>query len=308
MKPSATADTSRLAGLFIPIVTPFDESTGEIAPIHFRANIRKWLDEPIDGFVLFGSNGEGALLDEDEKIKLTAFARELIPPGIPLVTGISAESTRAVAAEARRLAREGAEFLLVSPPAYFGSTLNPSSLADHFKRAADESPIPIIVYHIPKNTHVVIEPGLMAEIVRHPNVVGLKDSSGDIKRFADYSNTCEKRCRLFIGSGALLYTALELGAVGGIVGIGQFAPRLTAQIIKKFRAGDATGAGTAQQRLVPVHKEIVAAHGAVGSKAALDLVGYTGGLPRPPLRPLSEKERRRVAQVLQEAGVVTPAT
>ena len=293
----------RLAGLFVPIVTPFEPGTADIAPLAFRANIRKWVNEPIDGYVLFGSNGEGALLDDDEKVRLTAFAREIIPAGLPLVVGISAESTRGVAAEAKRLAAEGAEYTLVSPPPYFGSTLSPSALADHYKRAADDSPVPVIVYHIPKNTHVVIEPGLMAEIVRHPNVVGLKDSSGDIKRFADYSNTCEKRCRLFIGAGALLYTALELGAVGGIVGIGQFAPKLCADLIARFRAGDATGAGTIQQKLIPVHKEIVAAHGAVGSKAALDLVGYTGGAPRPPLKPLSDKEQRRVAQVLQEAGL-----
>jgi 4-hydroxy-2-oxoglutarate aldolase len=294
----------RLAGLFVPIVTPFDKVSGDIAPVHFRANIRKWLEEPIDGYVLFGSNGEGALLDDDEKTRLTAFAHELIPPGLPLVVGIAAESTRAVGAEAKRLAAEGAEYALVSPPAYFGSRLSPSALADHFRGAADASPIPIIVYHIPQNTHVTIEPGLMAELVRHPNIVGLKDSSGDIKRFADYSNTCDKTCRLFIGSGALLYTALELGAIGGIVGIGQFAPRLAAEVISRFKAGDATGAGTIQQRLIPVHKEIVGAHGAVGTKTALDLVGYHGGMPRSPLRPLSEKEHRRVAQVLQEAGLI----
>jgi 4-hydroxy-2-oxoglutarate aldolase len=293
----------RLAGLFVPIVTPFDASTGDIAPLAFRANIRKWIDEPIDGYVLFGSNGEGALLADEEKVRLTAFAREIIPAGLPLVVGISAESTRGVSAEAKRLAGEGAEYVLVSPPSYFGSVLSPSALADHYKRAADESPVPVIVYHIPKNTHVVIEPGLMAEIVRHPNIVGLKDSSGDIKRFADYSQTCEKRCRLFIGSGALLYTALELGAVGAIIGIGQFAPKPCAELIEKFRAGDATGAGTIQQKLIPVHKEIVAAHGAVGTKAALDLIGYNGGAPRPPLKPLSDKEQRRVAQVLQEAGL-----
>jgi 4-hydroxy-2-oxoglutarate aldolase len=305
MTAAATAEHDRLAGLFVPIVTPFDPSSGDIAPLAFRANIRKWIDEPIDGYVLFGSNGEGALLDDEEKVRLTAFASELIPPGLPLVVGISAESTRGVAAEAKRLAREGAEYALVSPPAYFGSVLSPSGLADHYKRAADESPLPVIVYHIPKNTHVVIEPGLMAEIVRHPNIVGLKDSSGDIKRFADYTNTCDKRCRLFIGSGALLYTALELGAVGAIIGIGQFAPKPCAEVIVKFKAGDATGAGTIQQRLIPVHKEIVAAHGAIGSKAALDLVGYTGGQPRAPLKPLTEKEHRRVAQVLQEAGITS---
>ena len=304
MTPTASSDFERLAGLFVPIVTPFDPVTGEIAPVSFRNNIRKWLAEPIDGYVLFGSNGEGALLDLDEKIRLTSFAREVIPPGIPMVAGVSAESTRGVMAEATQLAQAGADFLLVSPPSYFGSSLTPAALATHYRSAADASPIPIIVYHIPKNTHVVLDPGLIAEVVRHANVVGLKDSSGDVKRFADYTNVCGKHCRLFVGNGSLLYTALELGAVGGIVGIGQFAPRLCAELIEAFRAGDATRAGTIQQRLVPVHKEIVGAHGPIGTKAALDLIGYTGGPPRPPLPPLTDKERRRVAQVLQEAGLL----
>jgi 4-hydroxy-2-oxoglutarate aldolase len=303
--PSASPDLVRLAGLFVPIVTPFDPVSGEIAPVSFRENIRKWLKEPIDGYVLFGSNGEGALLDSDEKVRLTAFARELIPPGLPLVAGISAESTRGVAAEAKRLAREGADFLLVSPPSYFGASLSPGALADHYRRAADASPIPIIVYHIPKNTHVVLDPGLIAEVVRHPNIIALKDSSGDIKRFADYSNVCGKGCRLFIGNGSLLYTALELGAAGGIVGIGQFAAQLCAELISAFRAGQSTRAGEIQQRLIPVHKEIVGAHGPIGTKAALDLVGYTGGRPRPPLVPLTDKEQRRVAQVLREAGLLS---
>jgi 4-hydroxy-2-oxoglutarate aldolase len=203
------------------------------------------------------------------------------------------------------LAEQGAEYALVSPPSYFGSKLSAGAIADHYKSAADESPIPIIVYHIPQNTHVTIEAPLMAEIVRHPNIVGLKDSSGDLKRFAEYSNTCDKKCHLFVGNGSLLYTALELGAVGGIVGIGQFAPELCGALIEAFITGDRTKAGMIQERLVPVHKEIVGAHGAVGTKAALDLVegGYVGGLPRSPLKPLSDKDRRRVAQVLHEAGL-----
>jgi 4-hydroxy-2-oxoglutarate aldolase len=302
---TGASDAERLAGIFVPIITPFDRVTGDIAPINFRQNIRKWLDEPIDGYVLFGSNGEGALLDGDEKNRLTAFARELIPAGIPLVVGISAESTRGLAAEAKQLAQQGAEYALVSPPSYFGPTLSPAALADHYRRAADESPIPIIVYHIPKNTHVIIEPGLMAEIVRHPNIVALKDSSGDVKRFADYSNTCDKRCRLFVGNGALLYTALELGAVGGIIGIGQIAPRLCAELLQTFRSGDKARAGQIQERLAPVHKEVVGAHGPIGTKAALDLIGYNGGAPRPPLRSLSDTEQRRLARVLQAAGLLS---
>ncbi len=297
-------ELERLAGIIPPIVTPFDPVSGEIAPVLFRQNIRRWLDEPISGFVLFGSNGEGQLLDEEEKLRLTSFARELVPAAMPLIAGVGAESTRAVIREGKRLADAGATHLLVSPPPYFGASLPSIALSEHYHRAADAVPIPIIVYHIPKNTHVIIDAGLMAEIVKHPNIVGLKDSSGDIKRFADYTRACDSRCRMFVGNGSLLYTALELGAVGGIVGIGQIAPRMCAAIVEAHRQGDAQRAGSIQERLVPVHREIVGAYGPVGTKAALDILGMAGGPPRSPLRPLGEKERKKVEQVMQEAQVI----
>lgn len=293
----------RLAGIFLPVTTPFDEVTGDISPIHMRENLRKWTEQPVDGIVLFGSTGEGALLDEDEKTRLTAFAREVVPTGVSLVAGASGESTRATIRQARSLADAGAQVLLVHPPAYFGPYLSPAAMREHFTAVADASPVPIILYHIPKYTKVTLEPGLVAELTRHPNVAGLKDSSGDIKRFADYTNACEKGCRLFVGNGTLLYTALELGAVGGILAVAVFAPALCAALLDAFRAGETGRAGQIQGRITPLHKQIVAAHGGVGVKAALDRLGYKGGRPRRPLHPLSEKERSAVARVMQEAGL-----
>jgi 4-hydroxy-2-oxoglutarate aldolase len=294
----------RLQGIFPPVVTNFDEASGGIAPIHFRENLRRWAQTPINGVVLFGSNGEGALLDEDEKVRLTAFARDVLPGAMPLVAGASAESTRAAARLAQQLAAAGADVVLVHPPAYFGPYLSVAGLMDHFRAIADESPVPVLLYHIPKYTKVTLEGGFVAELMRHPNVAGLKESSGDIKRFADFTNACTGGCRLFIGNGSLLYTALELGAVGGIIGVANFAAALCADIVARFREGNPREAGRLQERLAPLHREIVAAHGAVGCKAALDLIGWTGGPPRPPLRALPEKERRHVARVMQEAGLL----
>jgi len=296
----------RLQGIFPPVVTNFDGSGGDIAPIHFRDNLRRWAQTPIDGVVLFGSNGEGALLDEEEKVRLTAFARDVLPGAMPIVAGASAESTRAAARLAQQLAKAGADVVLVHPPAYFGPYLSVAGLMDHFRAVADAAPVPVLLYHIPKYTKVTLEAGFVGELMRHPNVAGMKDSSGDIKRFADYTNACSGGCRLFVGNGALLYTALELGAVGGIVGVANFAASLCADIVARFREGNTREAGRLQEKLAPLHREIVAAHGAVGCKAALDLIGWTGGPPRPPLRPLPEKERRNVARVMQEAGLLQP--
>jgi 4-hydroxy-2-oxoglutarate aldolase len=177
-------------------------------------------------------------------------------------------------------------------------------LLDHYRAIADAVPIPIIVYHIPKYTKVTIDAGLMGEITRHPNVVGFKDSSGDIKRFAEYTQACPRTSRMFVGNGSLLYTALELGAAGGIVAVGVFAPGLCLEMVRRFREGDAPGAGRIQETLATVHREIVAAWGPVGVKTALDLLGRTGGPPRPPLRALADKDRRQVARVLENARLL----
>ncbi len=293
----------RLSGVFLPVTTPFDEVTGEVAPVVWRENLRRWVEEPIDGIVLFGSTGEGALLDEDEKVRLTGYAREVVPAGLPLVAGASGESTRATIRQARELADAGAEVVLVHPPVYFGPFLPSSALLDHYRALADASPVPVIVYHMPKFTKVTLEAGLMAEITRHPNVIGAKDSSGDLKRFAEYTDACGPDSRLFVGNGSVLYAGLELGAAGGIIAVGVFAPKESAELVRRFRAGDTQGAGRLQEKLATLHKEIVATYGAVGVKTALDQVGYRGGPPRPPLRPLGEKEARQVARVMQDAGL-----
>lgn len=294
----------RLSGLFIPAVTPFDPVTGDLAPVHFRNNLRRWLEEPIDGYVFFGTAGEGVLIEDDEKQRLIEYARELIPPGLTLVVGITADSTRAIIRKTKNFASAGADAFLVAPPPYFGAWLSPGALADHYRHIAEESPAPIILYHIPKYTKVLLEAGLVAELVRHPNIAGVKDSSGDVKRFADFTSACGRECSLLVGNGTLLYTALELGGNGGIVAVGQIAPRLCAELIAAFRQGDARRAGQLQDRIAPLHKDIVARHGAAGIKAALDLLGYYGGPPRRPLSGLTGKERDNVARVMQQAGIL----
>jgi 4-hydroxy-2-oxoglutarate aldolase len=293
-----------LEGLLVPVTTPFDPVTGDIAPVSFRDNLRRWLETPVHGFVLFGSTGEGALLDEDEMVRLADYARDVVPPMRPLVAGAGGESTRSIIRLARRFADAGADAILVHPPAYFGITLSPADLRDHYLAVAEGSPVPVVVYHMPRFTHVTLEAGLMAELSRHPNIAGIKDSSGDLKRFAEYTEACEKECRLFVGNGALLYAALELGAVGGILALGLLAPERYAKLIDHFKAGRLPEAGRLQERLAPAHKQIVAAFGARGVKAGLDLLGWHGGPPRSPLRPLGPRDRATVARVMQEARLI----
>lgn len=295
---------SWLSGLFVPVTTPFDPVTGDVAPVSFRENLRRWLETPINGYVIFGSTGEGVLLDEEEKIRLADYARDVIPSMRPLVAGAGAESTRAVIRLSQRFAATGADAVLIHPPSYFGVSLSSGDLRDHYLAVADASRVPVLVYHMPKFTHVTLDAGLMGELARHENIVGIKDSSGDLKQFADYTDACGDSCQLFVGNGALVYAGLELGGAGGVVALGLLAPEAYGELLDHYRAGRLQEAGEIQERLAPAHKQIVGQYGARGVKVGLELKGWHGGPPRPPLSPLKEKDRKTVERVMRDADLL----
>jgi 4-hydroxy-2-oxoglutarate aldolase len=287
----------QLAGVLAPIPTPFDSTTGEVAPVHLRQNVSRLLAAGLDGVVVAGSTGEAALLDPEEQRRMVGWVREVLPDKAWLLVGTGAESTRQAVALTRAAAAEGADAVLVRPPGYFATAVSPASLSDYFRAVADASPVPVLVYNIPKYTHLPIAAGLLQQLAAHANVVGVKDSSGDAKNLAAYRDAAPA-WSVFVGSGSLVYAALELGCDGGILAVACFAAALCAELLAAFRAGDRERAGHLQQRLVPLDREIVGKLGPGGVKAAMDAVGLYGGPVRPPLAPVARGERERVARLV----------
>jgi 4-hydroxy-2-oxoglutarate aldolase len=287
-------------GLLVPITTPFDATTGEVAPVHLRENARSVLEAGAMGIVAAGSTGEASLLSEAEFQQLVGWLRDVVPHDRWLIAGAGRESTRATIAACGAAAAAGAQGVLIRAPSYYGPVLTTASLIDHFRRVADESPLPLLLYNFPRYTHVPLSEQLVAALSKHENVWGAKDSSGDLKNFVAYREAAPE-WSLFIGSGALYYAALELGAVGAVAAVGCFAARLTAQIGVAFEAGDKAGAGAAQETVAPLHREIVTEMGVPGIKAAMDAVGLAGGVPRSPIPRLGPKERARVAALVTAA-------
>ena len=294
----------RLEGVFLPVTTPFDSATGEIAPISFRDNLRAWLDTGVHGFVVAGSTGEAPLLDESELVQLVEWARDIVPAENTLIAGTGAESTRAAVRAARAVAEAGADAVLVRSPAYYRARMDADTVRRHFEDVADSVPIPVILYNVPHFVPVDITPGLFAELGSHPNVVGIKDSTGDLKIIGAMLDAAPADCQVLVGAGSKLYAALEMGAAGGIVAVGCIAPRVTVQVYEQFRAEELGPAGAAQSKISSPHTKIVRDMGVAGVKYALDLVGYAGGDPRLPLRPLNEKGQRQVREELKRAGLL----
>lgn len=292
-----------LSGVFIPTTTPFDPVTGDVDLVGFRNNLRSFLANGVSGFVVGGSTGEAVYLDRDERFILLESARDVMGDRL-LVAGTGAESTRATNQLTADAVRAGADAVLVQPPAFYKSAMSARVLVDHYRAVADASQVPVIVYQVPLRFSTLdFSTGLVEELSAHGNIVGIKDSRGDLDLVGELVSSTRTGFQVLVGSGARFYGALEIGAVGGILGVANVAPGLCVQVHEAFATGRGSVAGSTQERVSPLHNEIVGQRGVPGVKRALDLLGLRGGSPRLPLRPLPETETPAVEQLLVGAGL-----
>jgi 4-hydroxy-2-oxoglutarate aldolase len=288
--------------VFAPIPTPFDAETGEVAPVAVRQLARALLHVGLDGIVVAGSTGEGELLDEAERARLVEWLRDVVPDERWLIAGAGAESTRAAIRLCETAAAQGADAALVRPPSYYGAVLTPAALACHYAAVADASPIPLIIYNIPRFAHLALSDAVLRAVADHERIVGFKDSSGDLRVFSAFREAAPRLTAL-MGSGQLFYPALEMGAAGGILAMACFAAEPCVALYRAFRAGDKPAAGALQERLTPLAKEIVGGLGPAGIKFATEVVGLSCGPVRGPLVGLDARAEARVRDLLQSAGL-----
>jgi 4-hydroxy-2-oxoglutarate aldolase len=294
--------TRSLAGIFGPETTPFDTNE-DVDFAAFAANVRSHIESGFHGVVVCGSTGEAALLDERERVQLIESARREVPDERWLIAGTGAESTRACVRRCREVAAAGADAVLVVAPHYYSAAMSFTALSAHYERIADESPVPVILYNIPKFMHFRLEPELIARLAEHENIVGMKDSAGDVSFLERYLASQSDSFTVITGHAGTFLRALELGARGGILAAANFAPELVLELWNAFHDGRMDEAADAQRRLSPLASEIVARMGVPGVKAALDQVGLTGGPVRLPLLPLESRERPELAMLLRDASV-----
>lgn len=297
-----------LSGTFLPVTTPFDPVTGDVDVVAFRANLRQWTEHPIRGVLIAGSTGESVFLDGEERATLLEAAADVVPQDGVVIAGTGMESTRQTIRMTRQAAEAGADAVLVSPPAYYKGAMTPAVLARHFQAVADASPVPVLIYQVPLHLSTLDLPtGLVEELSQHPNVAGIKDSRGKLELIGELVEHSADDFQVLVGSGALLYGALETGAVGGIVAVGLMAAAEAAEISVAFREGRTADAGRIQERIAPVHRQIVGGMGVPGVKAALDLLGLHGGQPRAPLEGAAESKIGEIRSILAGAGLLTVA-
>jgi 4-hydroxy-2-oxoglutarate aldolase len=271
-----------LAGIFAPIPTPFDDQD-RVDTNRLRAALERWIARPITGFVVLGSNGEAALMDDFESDRVIVAAREVVPRGRPFIVGTGRESTQAAVRATKRAAEHGADAVLVRTPGFFKTQMTTDAFVRHYTEVADASPVPVLLYNFTALTGVTLLPAAAARLAVHPNIIGMKESGGDVAQIADLVAATPRGFSVLAGSTATLYASLCVGAVGGILAPACVVPDAVMRLFELTRAGRHQEAVTLQRELVPLARLLGATYGVPGLKAALALIGCDVGVPRPPL-------------------------
>jgi 4-hydroxy-2-oxoglutarate aldolase len=279
-----------LAGVLAPIPTPID-ARDDIDLRRLRAALEKWRTTRLAGFVVLGSNGEAALLSEEESDEVIGAAREIVPRDRVMLVGSGRESTQATIHATRRAASLGADAALVRTPGFFKSQMTTEGFVRHYRAVADASPIPVLLYNFTAVTGVNLLSDAVLQLAAHPNIVGMKESGGDVGKIAELvavATGANHRFSVLAGSGGTFYPSLCVGASGGILAVACVAPDVCVRIFEMTRQGRHSEARVLQEQLAPLAKLLGSVYGVPGLKAALQIAGIDVGQPRAPLLPASE--------------------
>ena len=293
----------RFTGIFTPIVTPFrsDDTLDEGA---LQRNVLRWMQTPLTGLVVLGSNGEAAQLDDAEADRVVEIVRQHTPRDRPLLAGTGRESTKATIAATARAAAAGVDAVLVRTPSFFKSQMTADVFVRHYSDVADASRVPVLLYNVSMFTGVNLPAEAVERLAPHPNIAGIKESGSDIGLIAEFVNRTPDDFTVLAGSATTFFHALCAGCDGAILALASLLPETCVTLQRLVRENRIGEARALQQRILPLARSVGGQFGVPDLKAALDLMGYSGGVPRPPLRPAPEPVVDAIARQLAELGMI----
>jgi 4-hydroxy-2-oxoglutarate aldolase len=290
-----------LDGILLPVTTPF-LANEDLNAEGLVLNLASWNQIGVVGYVVLGSTGERANLDESEYLQVIETARRAVPEQPTFIAGAGQQSTRGSIKEIERAAAAGAEAVLVITPSFYKSAITQDALVRHYLAVADASPVPVILYSMPDLTGIKIEPETAARLSEHQNIIGMKDSSAEIPKFAEAVRLVPENFAMMIGNGTVFCEALQAGARGGILAVGCVVPKLCIEIYEALKTGDIARAKLLQETLTPLARAVTRTYGIGGLKTAMEMAGFIGGSVRAPLQRPSEAAVAEIAQLLKQAN------
>ncbi len=295
-----------LSGVFPALTTPFAPD-GSVSVADIKHNITKYNTTGLSGYVAIGSTGESVLLSRKEVDTVLVAVKEAAAPGMKLIAGTGAEGTAETIDRTKRAAELGYHVALVKTPYYYKPMYKPEMLIAHYRRVADASPIPVMLYSVPQFTGVALEASEVGVLAQHPNIVGIKESSGVVQRAAEILAAVPASFQLLVGSASMMFPSIVLGAVGSILALASALPEQCVALCDAVRGGHLGKARELQTGVQEASKVIVSQGGIPGVKYAMDLAGYKGGLPRLPLQPVNEDQKKAIEKVTAKLDAREPA-
>jgi 4-hydroxy-2-oxoglutarate aldolase len=292
----------RFAGIHTPLATPF-AADGSLDARALARNVEKYLRTPLTGLVVLGSNGEAPQLEEHEADLAIRTVREAMPKDRPLLAGTGRESTAATIAATERAAALGVDAVMVRTPSFYKGQMTTEAFVRHYTHVADRSPVPVLLYNVTMYTGVNLLPEAVGILSQHPNIVGIKETNSDMVQFGEYLARAADGFTVLAGSGATYFSSLMLGAHGAVLAVAGVAPDLCVRIFTAVRDGRIADARRMNRELAALSKLVGATYGVPGLKAALNLIGFDGGGPRPPLQPVGQQAIDAIREELKKMGL-----
>ncbi len=282
----------KLNGIFPPLPTSFDEHEN-LSCRKMIENIKNLCQYDLSGFLVLGSNGELVNLTESERYKVYETGREAIPSDKLMLAGTGGQSTRETIENCKAASNFGADAVLVLNPFYYKGLMTKKALIEHYWKIADISRVPIIIYNMPASTGLDMDADTIVRISAHENIIGLKDSGGNLVKIGDIKRMAKPDFQILAGSAGFLLPALTIGAIGGVLALANIAPKQCISIYNNYLSGNIEEARKTQLELIPINAAVTSRWGIPALKKAMDHLGFYGGMARKPIQPLSleiEKE------------------
>ena len=289
----------RLQGIFPPITTPFDHA-GNLYATKVEHNIEKWNRTTLAGYVVCGSTGETPFLAAEEKYTLWELVAKYAAPEKLLIAGTGVDGVEPTVCLTNRAAAMGYKAALVLTPHYFKNQMNrPETQLLYFRSVADRSKIPVVIYNFPQMTGIDISADTVARLSEHPNIIGMKDSSGNIEKMMQVVRDTKPGFQALVGSAQILLPALLMGAAGGILAYANAAPYSAIAIFEAHRTREEEAARDWQTR-VGRAASVSGKYGIPGLKHAMDLNGYYGGPPRLPMSTPTPEAKKEIEEAFKD--------
>jgi len=290
-------------GIILPVPTPF--LNDEVAYDKLASNILKWNQTDISGYLVMGSNGESAYLTREEKLKIVEVTKKNLANDKILIAGTGSDSIKETINLTNEAAKLGADTALILTPSFYKGKMTHPAFNRYFNEVAEDSMIPILIYNVPKFTGVEIEARTVAELSRHPNIIGIKHSSENMGQLAEIINLTPSDFNVIVGTASVLFAGLCLGAVGGILALANIAPEMCIKLQNYINDNNIEEARELQLQLLSANKAVTAQFGVAGLKAAMDMLGYFGGQPRSPLQSLDDNGKTVLKRILEESNILS---